>query len=219
MDGLPGLETVFAEEFPQAKIQRCQVHVARNVLAKVPRKLKEPVADDMRSIFYASTKKKAWAFQKEFEKKWKRDIPLAVKCPQASAKACLTFMDFPQDEWISLRTTNVIERLNKEFKRRTKPMEIVPGEEACYRLLAFVSMNDPAASRGYRVSKFWPLLRRKRRGIRPKEIEDGTALAINTHRKSQRESSLLQADQRGVNSHNKLYTTIFRSLLDSPPIA
>ena len=141
MDGLPGLETVFAEEFPQAKIQRCQVHVARNVLAKVPRKLKEPVADDMRSVFYASSKKKAWAFQKEFEKKWNRDIPSAVKCLQGSVKACLTFMDFPEDEWISLRTTNVIERLNKEFKRRTKPMEIVPGEEACYRLLAFISLK------------------------------------------------------------------------------
>ena len=141
MDGLPGLETVFGEEFPKAKIQRCQVHVARNVLAKVPRKLKQQVADDMRSIFYASTKKKARAFQEEFVKKWEKDVPSAVKCLQASSKACLTFMDFPEDEWISLRTTNVIERLNKEFKRRTKPMEIVPGEEACYRLLAFISLK------------------------------------------------------------------------------
>ncbi len=141
MDGLPGLEKVFAEEFPKAKIQRCQVHVARNVLAKVPRKLKEPVADDMRSVFYASSKKKAWAFHEEFEKKWKRDIPSAVKCLQGSVKACLTYLDFPEDEWISLRTSNVIERLNKEFKRRTKPMEIVPGEEACYRLLAFISLK------------------------------------------------------------------------------
>ncbi len=141
MDGLPGLEKVFAEEFSKAKIQRCQVHVARNVLAKVPRKLKKQVADDMRSVFYASSKKKARDFQKEFVKKWERDIPSAVKCLQASSKACLTFMNFPEDEWISLRTTNVIERLNKEFKRRTKPMEIVPGEEACYRLLAFISLK------------------------------------------------------------------------------
>ena len=54
MDGLKGLETVFNEEFPKAKVQRCQVHVAKNVLAKVPKKLKQSVADDMRSIFYAS---------------------------------------------------------------------------------------------------------------------------------------------------------------------
>ena len=56
MDGLPGLEKVFREEFPKAKVQRCQVHVSRNVLAKVPRKLKKAVADDLRSIFYASSK-------------------------------------------------------------------------------------------------------------------------------------------------------------------
>jgi len=53
MDGLPGLETVFKEEFPKAKVQRCQVHVARNVLAKVPKKFKQDVANDLRSIFYA----------------------------------------------------------------------------------------------------------------------------------------------------------------------
>jgi len=141
MDGLPGLEKVFGEEFPKAKTQRCQVHVARNVLAKAPRKIKKLVADDMRSIFYASTKKKAQTFQEAFVKKWEKDVPSAVKCLKSSVKACLTFMDFPEDEWISLRTTNVIERLNKEFKRRTKPMEIVPGEEACYRLLAFISLK------------------------------------------------------------------------------
>ena len=59
MDGLAGLEMVFREEFPHAEVQRCQVHVARNVLAKVPKKLKSEVADDMRSIFYASSKEKA----------------------------------------------------------------------------------------------------------------------------------------------------------------
>ncbi len=53
MDGLPGLEKVFREEFPHAKVQRCQVHVTRNVLAKVPKKLKKEVADDLRSIFPA----------------------------------------------------------------------------------------------------------------------------------------------------------------------
>jgi len=53
MDGLVGLERVFKEEFPKAKVQRCQFHVMRNVLAKVPRKLKKGVADDIRSIFPA----------------------------------------------------------------------------------------------------------------------------------------------------------------------
>jgi putative transposase len=141
MDGLKGLETVFKEEFPNAKAQRCQLHVARNVLAKVPKKLKKVVADDMRSIFYASSRKKAMEFFDTLKRKWEKELPSAVKCLENSIDACLTFFNFPEDEWISLRTTNIIERLNKEFKRRTKPMEILAGESACYRLLAFISLK------------------------------------------------------------------------------
>jgi putative transposase len=141
MDGLTGLETVFKEEFPTARVQRCQVHVARNVLAKVPRKLKQTVADDMRSIFYASSKEKAMEFFNDFKKRWKKELPSAVSSLQRSIDACVTFFNFPQDEWISLRSTNIIERLNKEFKRRTRPMEILAGESACYRLLAFISLR------------------------------------------------------------------------------
>jgi putative transposase len=141
IDGLSGLEKVFREEFSQGKVQRCQVHVARNVLAKVPQKLKQKVADDIRSIFYASSREKALEFSTRFTERWQKDIPSAVKCLQNSLDNCLTFFDFPEEEWISLRTTNVIERLNKEFKRRTKPMEIVAGENACYTLLAFISIK------------------------------------------------------------------------------
>jgi putative transposase len=141
MDGLAGLEKVFEEEFPEAKIQRCQVHVARNVLAKVPRRIKKEVADDLRSIFYASSQEKARVFSDTFKDKWAKEIPSAVTTLERSLKACLTFFNFPEEEWISLRTTNIIERLHKEFKRRTKPMEIVAGEIACYRLLAFISLK------------------------------------------------------------------------------
>jgi len=141
MDGLPGLEKVFKEEFLKAKVQRCQVHVVRNVLAKVPKKLKKAVADDIRSIFYASSKQKAMGFFDIFREKWQRDFPSAVKCLENSIEACLTYLMCPEEEWISLRATNIIERLNKEFKRRTKPMEIVAGENACYTLLAFICLK------------------------------------------------------------------------------
>lgn len=141
MDGLPGLEKVFKEEFLKAKVQRCQVHVVRNVLAKVPKKLKKAVADDIRSIFYASSKQKAMGFFDIFREKWQRDLPSAVKCLENSIEACLTYLMCPEEEWISLRTTNIIERLNKEFKRRTKPMEIVAGENSCYTLLAFICLK------------------------------------------------------------------------------
>ena len=141
MDGLKGLERVFKEEFPQARVQRCQVHVARNVLAKVPKKLKKTVADDIRSIFYASSKKKALEFFAMFKARWQKEIPSAVKCLKSSLGSCLTYLAYPEEEWISLRTTNIIERLNKEFKRRTRPMEILAGEELCYTLLAFICLK------------------------------------------------------------------------------
>lgn len=133
-DGLPGLDKVFIEEFPKANVQRCQIHVARNVLAKVPNKLRKDVADDLRSIFYASSKDKATDFYKSFYEKWEKEIPSAVKSLSQSVNCCLTFFSFPKEDWISLRTTNIIERLNKEFKRRTKPMEIVVPVTDCWLL-------------------------------------------------------------------------------------
>jgi putative transposase len=153
MDGLTGLEMVFKEEFPKAEVQRCQVHVARNVLAKVPKKLKQGVADGMRSIFYASSKEKAKEFFVQFKERWEKEVPSAVKCLENSLEACLTFFKFPPEEWQALRTTNIIERLNKEFKRRTKSMEIVAGENACYRLLAFISLKMEVHWKRYPIGK------------------------------------------------------------------
>jgi putative transposase len=141
MDGLPGLERIFQEEFPKAKVQRCQIHVTRNVLAKVPRKLKKRIGDEIRSIFYASSKQKAMQFFEQFKSRWEKDLPSAVKCLENSLEACLTYLSFPEEEWICLRTSNIIERINKEFKRRTKPMEILAGERSCYTLLAFVCLK------------------------------------------------------------------------------
>jgi putative transposase len=153
MDGLTGLERVFMEEFPNAKVQRCQLHVARNVLAKVPRKLKKTIADEIRSIFYASSKKKALEFFQQFKARWQKEMPSAVKCLENSLEACLTYLHFPEEEWICLRTTNVIERVNKEFKRRTKPMEILAGERSCYMLLAFVCLKMELTWRSKPIGK------------------------------------------------------------------
>ena len=153
MDGLPGLERVFKEEFPEAKVQRCQIHVARNVLAKVPRKLKKLIADEVRSIFYASSRDKALEFFHQFKTKWEGQLPSAVKCLENSLQACLTYLDFPEEEWVCLRTTNVVERINKEFKRRTKPMEILAGERSCYTLLAFVCLKMEVQWRSKPIGK------------------------------------------------------------------
>lgn len=141
MDGLPALEKVFQEEFVNAEVQRFSVQVTKNVLAKVPKKLKQEVASDLRSIFYAPSLEKAKELFQAFRDRWEREIPSAVKCLANSIDSCLTFFKYPPEEWISLRTTNIIERLNKEFKRRTKVMEIVAGERACYNLLAFICLK------------------------------------------------------------------------------
>lgn len=68
-------------------------------------------------------------FFKEFKNKWEKEIPSAVKCLEGSISSTLRYLEFPEDEWVALRTTNPIERLNKEFKRRTKSSSILPS---CY---------------------------------------------------------------------------------------
>lgn len=141
MDGLPGLMTVFEEEFPNAKIQRCQVHVARNVLCKVSWRSRGEVTDALRDIFYAGNRVKATEAFHRFVAKYEHSQPSAVQCLSKVIEQCLTFYSFPEHEWTSLRTTNPIERVNKEFKRRTKPMEILAGEASAYRLLSFIALK------------------------------------------------------------------------------
>jgi hypothetical protein len=66
------VETVSQEEFPKAKVQRCQVHIARNILAKVPKKFKQDMANDLRSIFYVPSQEKAWDVLKALGRDGKR---------------------------------------------------------------------------------------------------------------------------------------------------
>lgn len=141
MDGLTGLKRVFKEEFRRARVQRCQVHVSRNVLTKAPEKLKSDVSDRLRDIFYASCKENAWKRYRTFVEDYETKIPSAVQSLKNSIDDCLTFFSFPEEEWRALRTTNLIERVNKEFKRRTKPMEILAGEQSAYRLLCFIALK------------------------------------------------------------------------------
>ena len=153
MDGLPGLMTVFEEEFPNAKIQRCQVHVARNVIAKAARSQKKAVADGLRDIFYAANRTKAHDHFKLFYEKFIDVCPSAVHCLEKNLDATLTFFSFPEDHWLALRTTNCIERVNKEFKRRTKSMEVLAGEKSSYRLLCFIAAKMEMGWKTNPVSK------------------------------------------------------------------
>ncbi len=160
MDGLPGLEQAFLSAFRSAKVQRCQVHKARNVLVKVRKKDRKTVAHEMREVFYAGDSLSAKRALERFRDKWRVIYPDAVRCMERDFDAVTAFLEFPELEWMHLRTTNIIERLNKEFKRRTKPMEIVAGEESVYLILAFVAMkmevswrNAPFRNSGFRKLK------------------------------------------------------------------
>jgi putative transposase len=141
MDGILTLEEVFKEEFPKAEIQRFIVHLTCNVLAKVPKKLKGQVASELKDIFYAPSGKEAVERFAEFERRWEEELPSAVGCLERALESALTFFKFPAEEWLGLRTTNIIERLNKEFKRRTKILEIVASEKVLYNLLAFICLK------------------------------------------------------------------------------
>lgn len=157
MDGLQGLMTVFKEEFPQARIQRCQLHVTRNILCKVTKKAKTEVNDSLRDIFYASSRTKAKESFKQFVNKYDNDFPSAVKCLSNVIDECLTFFSFPQEQWKSIRTTNTIERVNKEFKRRTHSMEILAGEKSAYRLLSFIALKMELYWRSHPINKIMAL--------------------------------------------------------------
>ncbi|MCR4395899.1 MAG: IS256 family transposase, partial [Candidatus Saccharicenans sp.] len=141
MDDIPELEEVFKEEFPRAEVQRCIVYLSRNVLAKVPRKLKGQIGSELRAIFYAPSEKEARERFLELKSRWQNELPSAVACLERALQSALTFFKFPAEEWLGLRTTNIIERLNKEFKRRPKVREILASEKALYNLLAFICLK------------------------------------------------------------------------------
>jgi len=110
-----------------AKIQRCRFHKAGNVLIKVRKKDRKAVAHNMRQVLYADDRLGAKRALECFRSKWKVIYPDAVRCLEEDFDALVAFLEFPKLEWMHLRTTNIIERMNKQFKRRTKPMEIVAG--------------------------------------------------------------------------------------------
>ena len=140
MDGLPGLDAGFLEAFPRSKTARCWVHKARNVLPRVPRRYQAAFQANWDAVQYAESRAAAEAAFVALETKWTKDAGDAVACMKKNLPALLVHYDFPVEHWEALRTTNPIERINKEFKRRSKSMEVV-GPEGLKVLLAFTAMR------------------------------------------------------------------------------
>lgn len=141
MDGLPGLEAAFERSFPRARTQRCQVHAKRNALRRVRKADRPAFSASLSRVFYAGSASEARQQFHAFREQWQPLFPGAVAVIERDLDSLLRFFDFDPTYWTSIRTTNPIERLNKEFKRRTRAMEVTGGEAATYRILSYVAMT------------------------------------------------------------------------------
>lgn len=135
VDGNTGLHRAIKLSWPAAKIQRCAVHKLRNILRKVPQHAQEEVAEDFHLIVYASGLEAAEAARDAFVKKWSKRCPGAVESLNEAGDELLTFYAFPREQWKTIRTTNVIERINEEFRRRVKTQGSFPSEDSAVILL------------------------------------------------------------------------------------
>lgn len=140
MDGLPGLPAAFVDAFPNAGVARCWVHKARNVLPRVPRRYQPLFQADWDKVAYAQGIDDAREHFRILKVRWSRDAEAAVDSMERDLEALLVHYTFPQEHWHALRTTNPIERVNKEFKRRSRAMEVV-GPNGLHALLAFTALR------------------------------------------------------------------------------
>ena len=135
IDGNPGLRRAVQLVWPKAAVQRCAVHKLRNMQRKAPKHAQEEIADDFHEIVYAKDGKAAESAREAFRRKWEKGCPGVVRSLDEGGDELLTFYGFPKQQWKTIRTTNVIERLNGEFRRRVKTQGSLPTEDAALVLL------------------------------------------------------------------------------------
>jgi len=140
MDGLPGLGEAFVEAFPKARVARCWVHKARNVMPLVPRRYQAEFKGDWDKVAYAKDRAEAEAAFAALQERWRPVAGDAVARFERDLGDLLCHYDFPREYWSALRTTNPIERVNKEFKRRSKAMEQLSAD-GLKTLLAFTALR------------------------------------------------------------------------------
>ena len=143
VDGASGLEKAIAALWSDVPVQRCTVHKHRNLLAHAPKKLCDEISADYADMIYASAAQEVEAKRKAFVRKWRlRCRPVADSLEEAGEKL-FTFLRFPPEQWKSVRTTNAIERLHEEFKRRIKTQCLLPrAETACMLFWALLASGQ-----------------------------------------------------------------------------
>ena len=145
VDGAPGLDKAIAAVWDGVPVQRCTVHKHRNLLAHAPERLHEEITADYNDMIYAATPQEIAARRKAFIRKWRLKHRAVADSLEEAGDRLFTFARLPPSQWRSLRTTNAIERLHEEFKRRIKTQTVLPSADTAammfWALLASGQIN------------------------------------------------------------------------------
>lgn len=156
VDGCSGLRSAIEKVWPGIDVQRCTVHKLRNLQAHAPKHAHDEIREDYRRIVYATTEKGAREAYDSFLAKWRKNARGVARSLEEAGEELLTFFRYPKSQWKSVRTTNIIERLNEEFRRRIKTQASLPDEDAVLVLFFGLSISGSIRMRkihGYRMVK------------------------------------------------------------------
>jgi len=150
-DGHEGIKTAVRHVFPEAKRQRCVVHLQRNISGKVPTRLRSRVSREVWKIFSAPSLVEARRRREEFRARWEKELPEAVACLEAGFDDATAFFEFPAEHWKGIRSTNGLERFHLEIKRRTRAVGAFPDRASALRLIIAVAIRTtkPWTNRTY----------------------------------------------------------------------
>ena len=147
-DAHEGIIDAISKQFPYVPWQRCQFHFSRNIIQKTPAKYQKGLASELQEMFNCKTIKDARKRRDEIIADYKDVAEEAMKCLEEDFEAAMTVMVLPGYLHKYFRTSNQIERLNNELKRRSKVIGIFPNEDSLMRLIGSVLMerNDHLSS-------------------------------------------------------------------------
>ncbi len=151
-DAHAGLVAAIRKGFPGANWQRCKVHFMRNILAHIPHKDKDGFAQNLKTIWLTPAREQACKLAQEICRQYEHCFPKAIRCLEDGLEDSLAFYAFPQLDARKISSTNVLERLNREIRRRTGVVGIFPSADAYTRLMTTYLMEyaeDWSASRAY----------------------------------------------------------------------
>ena len=141
-DDHQGLKAAISRHFQGASWQRCQVHFARNLLGRVGKKDRKRLAEDLRRVFNAPTLEWAREAATEVADAWRKTHPSLAVLLEEGIETCLTCFSFPASHRLKIRSTNGLERLNQEIKRRTRVVRIFPNPASCLRLVTALCLEQ-----------------------------------------------------------------------------